>query len=73
MLDIGTGGGESFLELADFFDAGLGVDIDPEMVERARANAKNTTNVEFAISAETVDEVSGSFDVIVNRHAPFGE
>lgn len=35
VLDIGTGGGESFLELAGFFDAGLGVDIDPEMIERA--------------------------------------
>ena len=40
VLDIGTGGGESFLELAGFFDAGLGVDIDPEMIERARANGK---------------------------------
>jgi len=27
--------------------------------------------VDFAISAETLDEVSESFDVIVNRHAPF--
>jgi len=71
VLDVGAGGGESFLQLAGFFDAGLGVDIDPEMVERAGANGKNTANVEFAISAETLDKVSGSFDVIINRHAPF--
>ena len=43
------------------------------MVERARANGKNTANVEFAISAETLDGVSGAFDVIVNRHAPFDQ
>ena len=71
VLDVGTGGGESFLQLADFFDAGLGVDIDPEMIERARANGRNTANVAFAISSETLDEVLGSFDVILNRHAPF--
>src|SRR5215213_4878304 len=40
VLDIGTDGGESFLKLAGFFGAGLGVDIDPEMIERARRMGK---------------------------------
>ena len=71
VLDVGTGGGKSFLQLADFFDAGLGVDIDPKMIARARANGNNTANVAFAISSETLGEVWGSFDVILNRHAPF--
>src|ERR671913_770977 len=71
VLDVGTGGGESFLQLADFFDAGLGVDIDPEMIERARANGRNTANVAFAISSETSTrcwEASMSFST-ATRHS----
>lgn len=39
VLDIGTGGGERLVELAPFFAHGLGVDVDPDMVDVARANA----------------------------------
>src|SRR5947209_3834535 len=38
VLDLGTGGGERFLELAPHFGAGVGIDTLPEMVETAREN-----------------------------------
>jgi SAM-dependent methyltransferase len=37
VLDIGTGGGEQFLQLVPAIGAGLGIDADPGMVATARA------------------------------------
>jgi SAM-dependent methyltransferase len=39
VLDVGTGGGEQFGELAACFGRGLGIDVDPAMVDQARRAA----------------------------------
>lgn len=71
VLDIGTGGGERFIQLASHYKEGVGVDIDPDMVTIASQNAKNTQNVSFFTSDEQLADVDRHFDVIINRHAPF--
>src|SRR4051794_24588205 len=38
VLDVGTGGGERFLELVPYFGSGIGVDTDPAMIDAAREN-----------------------------------
>ena len=38
VLDIGTGGGEIFFSLASYFGEGVGIDMDPEMIETAQRN-----------------------------------
>ena len=38
VLDIGTGGGEIFFSLAPYFAQGVGIDLNPAMVETARRN-----------------------------------
>ena len=38
VLDIGTGGGETFTESARFLGRGLGIDTDAEMIQLAVAN-----------------------------------
>src|SRR4051812_47552896 len=38
VLDVGTGGGERFLELAPHFGSGIGIDPDPAMIAAAREN-----------------------------------
>jgi SAM-dependent methyltransferase len=68
VLDIGTGGGERFIELAGSFGKGLGVDIDPEMVTVATKNAEGVQNVAFAVDDASLASISDSFDVIINRH-----
>lgn len=73
VLDIGTGGGERFLALAPFFGSGVGTDFDPEMVRVARENtlAALTARVSFeTMAAESLAFPDGSFDVVLNRHAP---
>jgi SAM-dependent methyltransferase len=71
VLDIGTGGGERFIRLASFFRYGLGVDIDPAMVEIAKQNAQRVHNIDFIVSDVHLTTISRQFDVIVDRHAPF--
>jgi DNA-binding transcriptional ArsR family regulator len=45
-LDVGPGGGETLLLLAEQFDAVLGIDNSPEMLERTRtAIGKNSRNI----------------------------
>lgn len=68
VLDVGTGGGERFIELAPYFGAGLGVDIDPVMIETAKQNAKDVKNIEFTESDASLGNISQKFNVIVNRH-----
>jgi SAM-dependent methyltransferase len=36
VLDIGTGGGEIFLSLVPYFGEGVGIDMDPAMIETAQ-------------------------------------
>lgn len=72
VLDIGTGGGERLLSLADKYLRAVGVDPDPDMVRVARENAARHTNVQFLPgSAERLDLLDdGAFDVVLTRHAP---
>lgn len=71
ILDIGTGGGERFLQYANLAASGLGVDIDPQMIEHAQNNARNIENVQFLISDENLQSVDGVYSFITNRHAPY--
>ncbi len=71
VLDIGTGGGERFIQLSNIFKNGLGVDIDPKMIDIARQNAHAVDNVEFIVSSEKLARIEKDFDLILNRHAPF--
>lgn len=73
VLDIGTGGGEVLSRLASGFAVGLGVDIDPAMIETAKTAKRKSGayNVDFAVSSERLESVTGMFDVVIDRHAPF--
>jgi SAM-dependent methyltransferase len=73
VLDIGTGGGERFLQLAEYFGSGIGIDADPEMVDVARHNTPDNVNcrVKFLpMDAAELEFPDESFDVVLNRHAP---
>jgi SAM-dependent methyltransferase len=70
VLDIGTGGGETFGQLASFFGRGLGIDTDAEMIQLAAANSI-AGNVRFHVGSARLEAVSETFDVILDRHAPF--
>lgn len=72
VLDVGTGGGERFLELAPSFGSGVGVDPDPAMIETARENtpaplAEKMMFIEGRAEALPVSDTS--CDVVLNRHA----
>ncbi len=71
VLDIGTGGGERFTQLSTNFKAGVGVDIDPQMVAIATQNAKDAPNLSFFATDQKLGGLDRKFDVIINRHAPF--
>ena len=43
-LDVGPGDGETLLVLAEYFDAVLGIDNSPEMLDRARASVAAGSN-----------------------------
>lgn len=73
VLDIGTGGGERFLELVPLIGAGTGIDASPDMVATARANtpAALAGRVSFAVmDAGRLELPGASFDLVLNRHAP---
>lgn len=71
VLDIGTGGGERFISLADSIKEGLGIDIDPEMIDVATKKTKDTSNISFKVADANLGNISKKFDVILNRHAPY--
>jgi len=71
VLDIGTGGGETFLKFSKLFEEGVGIDIDPEMINIAQENGKITKNVSFYEDTEKLENTNDRFDVILNRHASF--
>jgi SAM-dependent methyltransferase len=70
VLDVGTGGGETLGELAGSFGHGLGIDADPEMVLLASEN-RVADNLGFRVGSERLESVPETFDVIIDRHAPF--
>ena len=71
VLDIGTGGGESFIKLASHFKSGIGIDLDPKMVQIANENKKEIDNIIFCIDSEKLENTKEKFNVILNCHAPF--
>jgi SAM-dependent methyltransferase len=71
VLDVGTGAGERLRDLAPSFGHGLGIDADPEMVRLARENPA-AGNLSFRVCSEQLESVPETFDVILDRHAPFG-
>ncbi len=73
VLDLGSGGGiDVFLASRRVGERGrvVGLDMTPEMVERARANAQkaNLANVEFRLGEiENIPAKDGSMDVIISN------
>ncbi|MGO1058343.1 class I SAM-dependent methyltransferase [Planococcus sp. FY231025] len=74
LLDIGTGGGENMLKVADRFGFAVGIDLSEAMVEAARNNLQKTAmqNVRFLpMAAESLQFPAGFFDAVTSRHCPF--
>ena len=66
VLDVGTGAGTLALALAPFVREVVGVDVVPELLERARANAPaNVTFVEGDATSLPFD--AGAFDLACSR------
>ncbi|MBI2018778.1 class I SAM-dependent methyltransferase [Candidatus Daviesbacteria bacterium] len=73
VLDVGTGGGEKFIKLSEFFTKGVGVDPDPDMIKTANVNKKKAQNSKVTFEqfgAENLEKLNQVFDLIINRHAP---
>ena len=73
VLDLGSGGGfDCFLAAERVGETGrvIGVDMTPEMIDRARENIKKSrfTNVEFRLGEiENLPVADGSVDVIISN------
>ena len=80
VLDLGCGGGfDAFLAAQRVGPKGrvIGLDMTPEMVEKAKANARvgNYANVEFRVAEiENLPSTAGSVDVVISNcvinHSP---
>ena len=70
ILDVGTGTGAAALWLARRFEEAdvLGVDVAPEMIERARAKAGD--RVRFEVADTHVAAREGPFDLVVHLNCP---
>jgi SAM-dependent methyltransferase len=72
VLDIGTGGGEVFLSLAPSFGRGVGIDIDPTMIQVAHENTPPSMKdrISFRVmQAKDLQFPDDSFDVVLNRQS----
>ncbi|WP_458120701.1 class I SAM-dependent methyltransferase [Paenibacillus sp. Z6-24] len=76
LLDIGTGGGEALLELADAARLLVGVEQSTGMMQTAAANlaASGKHNVRILqMDARELQFPDGLFNIVSCRHAPFDE
>lgn len=65
VLDMGTGSGVNAILAAQVAHDVVGVDVNPEAVQAARANAaRNGVRADFAVS-DVFAAVSGTFDLII--------
>lgn len=74
LLDIGTGGGEVLLTIAEFALLLVGVDHSNGMIQTANHNLEtsNTTNVRFLqMDAQNLEFPQSFFNVVSCRHSPF--
>lgn len=74
LLDIGTGGGESILPIADSVLLLTGIDRSEQMIRTAieNANRSGKSNVRFLqMDAEKLDFPREFFDMITCRHSNF--
>jgi hypothetical protein len=69
VLDVGTGDGAGFRALAGSFRWGFGIDADPEMA-RLAARTSTAPNVDFGVSSARLEDITATFPLIINRHAP---
>jgi ubiquinone/menaquinone biosynthesis C-methylase UbiE len=71
VLDIGTAEGLLFMNLAKKAKKCVGIDIEPEMISLAKANAKKqgVKNIEFLVmDADKLKFPRGIFDYVVAKH-----
>lgn len=74
LLDIGTGGGENLLSMANSFLFAIGIDLSSAMIETAQTNARKSSRSNarfFQMSSEKLQFPLEFFDVVTCRHAPF--
>ncbi|WP_339208647.1 class I SAM-dependent methyltransferase [Paenibacillus sp. FSL K6-3182] len=74
LLDIGTGGGEALLSIADSALLLIGIDLSTGMIETALNNVKqsNKSNIRFLqMDAEKLDFPDHFFNVVSCRHSAF--
>ncbi|WP_054027911.1 class I SAM-dependent methyltransferase [Bacillus sp. FJAT-28004] len=74
LLDIGTGGGEALLSIADSALLLIGIDLSTGMIETALKNLKqsNKPNIRFLqMDAEKLDFPNNFFNVVSCRHSGF--
>lgn len=67
MLDLGCGTGEVIVPLAGYFDKAYGIDINAEMLEKARERAEEAglTNVVWKqASAEMIEDSDLQYDLV---------
>jgi SAM-dependent methyltransferase len=74
LLDIGTGGGEALLSIAEFALLLVGIDNSVGMIQTANANLKGSKKSNIRIlqmDAEKIDFPQSFFNVVSNRHSRF--
>lgn len=74
LLDIGTGGGEALLSIAEVALLLVGIDNSAGMIKAANANLENSrkSNVRMVqMDADKIDFPENFFNVISSRHSPF--
>jgi SAM-dependent methyltransferase len=72
VLDIGTGGGEIFFSLAPYFAEGVGIDVQPNMIETAQRNQSALSIDNVSLMRMNGDDLrfdAEEFDIVLNRHA----